>query len=134
MENREFNMAAALVAPQETEQRQLSAGSLLMLEMLGNPLASLDETALELVETYSIAEFAWVHEAPLGRVQSAAVLARENPAGIRAVVLEWAAEKPVEWLQQAEDFARGQLSRAASCMAVHEKPGDSKNGPGPCLS
>lgn len=132
MNNREFEMAAAVVAP-EGSRRALSAGSLLMLEMLGNPLASLDEAAVDQVDQYSLAEFAWVHEAPLGRVQSAAVVARGNAEGIRAVVLEWAEAYPVSWVQDCRDFAREQLRRAASCMAVHEKPADSKNGSGPCL-
>ncbi len=126
-------MAAALVAP-EGQRRHLSAGSLLMLEMMGNGLAGLDEAALERVSRYDLAVFAWVHEAPLVRVRSAAVLARSNPEGMRSVVLEWAEEQPVDAVTGWAEFARAEVVRAASCLAVHEKGADSKNGRGPCLS
>lgn len=133
MKNRDFEMAAAVIAP-EGERRHLSAGSLLVLEMLGNPLAGLVEDCVDEIDRYSLAEFSWVHEAPLGRVQSAAVLARDNPQGIRAVVLEWAESRPLEWLASAREFAREQITRAVASLAVHEKPGDSKNECGPCFS
>lgn len=133
MNNRDFEMSAAVIAP-EAPRRALSAGSLLVLDMLGNPLAGLMEDQVERVDLYSLAEFAWVHEAPRNRVQSAAVLARDNPQGIRAVVLEWADQQPPEWLTEVREYARVQIARATVSMAVHEKPSDSKNAPGPCSS
>lgn len=126
-------MAAAVIAP-EGARRHLSAGSLLVLEMLGNPLAGLEEELVDAVPRYTLAEFVWVHEAPLGRVQSAAVIARDNPQGIRAVVLEWAETRPPKWIDDARDFAREQITRAVATLAVHEKNGDSKNECGPCFS
>lgn len=126
-------MAAALVAP-ESSRRCVSAGSLLMLEMLGNPLASLDVELAEKASGYHLAEMVWVHEAPLDRVRAAACVARENPLGVQQLVLSWVDDKPLDWLTEAREWACGETRRALACLAVHEKTSESKNAPGPCLS
>lgn len=131
MNNREFDMAAALVAP-PTARRSISAGSLLMLEMLANPLAQLDAASFAEAASYHLAELAWVHEADLDRVRAAACVARENPLGVRQMVLAWVDDKPVNWLEDVREWARGEINRALSCMAVHEKESESKNAHGPC--
>lgn len=124
-------MAAALVAP-ESCRRSLSAGSLLMLEMLGNPLATLDAEAARQAQGYHVAEMVWVHEAPLDRVRAAACVARENPLGVQQMVLAWVDDQPLDWLAAARSWVQGEIRRALACMAVHEKESESKNAPGPC--
>lgn len=124
-------MAAALVAP-DSARRSLSAGSLLMLEMLGNPLAALDAEAARQAQGYHVAEMVWVHEAPLDRVRAAACVARENPLGVQQMVLAWVEDQPLDWLAAARSWVQGEIHRALACMAVHEKESESKNAHGPC--
>ena len=131
MKNREFEMAAALVAP-EGSRRALSAGSLLVLEMLGNPLAQLEAEAVPSASAYHLAELLWVHEAPLDRVRAAACISRKNPVGVQQLVLEWVEAKPLGWKADALAWAEAEVARALACMAVHEQEGDSKNAPGLC--
>ncbi len=124
-------MAAALVAP-ESSRRALSAGSLLVLEMLGNPLAQMAAETAATASAYHIAEMLWAHEAPLDRVRAAACIARDNPVGVQQLVLQWVDEKPLGWEAEARAWADGEINRALACMAVHEQESDSKNGRGLC--
>lgn len=124
-------MAAALVAP-EGSRRALSAGSLLVLEMLGNPLAQMADETAATASAYHIAEMLWAHETPLDRVRAAACIARDNPVGVQQLVLQWVDEKPLGWEAEARSWAGNEISRALACMAVHEQESDSKNARGLC--
>ncbi len=124
-------MAAALVAP-ESSRRALSAGSLLVLEMLDNPISQLEAEAVSSASAYHLAEMLWVHEAPLERVRAAACIARSNPVGVQQIVLNWIDEKPMSWKFDARAWAEEEVKRALSCMAVHEQESNSKNALGLC--
>lgn len=131
MDNRTFAQAAALVAP-PTARRPFSAGSVLMLEMAGNPFASLSESVTDIATDYQVAEAAWFHEIPLASAQAAAIASRQNPAGLRAVVLEWAQDKPAAWLGEMRQWLRDQVNAVSASMAVPEDASSSKNALGPC--
>lgn len=131
MDNRTFAQAAALVAP-PGGRRALSAGSVLMLEMAGNPLSTLAESAADAATDYQVAEAVWFHELPLPSAQAAAIAARKNPDGLRAVVLEWSQDKPVSWLAEAREWLRDQVDTIGSCMAIPESSSPSKNLSGLC--
>ena len=131
MDNRTFTQAAALVAP-ITDRRAFSAGSILMLEMVENPFATMAETVPDLATDYQVAEAVWFHACPLASAQAAAVAARKNPDGLRAVVLEWVQDKPASWLVEAREWLRDQVHAVAAGMAVPEEASTSKNAPGPC--
>lgn len=131
MDNRTFAQAAALVAP-PAARRPFSAGSVLLLEMAGNPLATLAESAVEAATDYQVTEAVWFHTLPLPSAQAAAIAARKNPDGLRAVVLEWAQDKPVAWLCDAREWLRDQVDTIGASMAIPESPTSSKNPCGPC--
>ena len=131
MDNRTFAQAAALVAP-PTARRPFSAGSVLMLEMAENPFASLSESVPDLATDYQVAEAAWFHEIHLASAQTAAIACRQNPDGLRAVVLEWAQDKTAAWLVETRQWLRDQVSAVSASMAVPEDASSSKNAHGPC--
>lgn len=131
MDNRTFAQAAALVAP-PSARRPFSAGSVLLLEMAGNPLATLAESAADAATDFQVAEAVWFHELPLPSAQAAAIAARKNPDGLRAVVLEWAQDKPVAWLVEAREWLRDQVDTIVASMAIPESSAASKNLSGPC--
>ena len=131
MDNRTFAQAAALVAP-PSARRPFSAGSVLLLEMAGNPLSTLAESAPDAATDYQVAEAVWFHELPLPSAQAAAIAARKNPDGLRAVVLEWAQDKPVAWLAEAREWLRDQVDTIGASMAIPESSSASKNQCGLC--
>lgn len=133
MDNKTFNQAAALIAP-ENNWRPFSAGSVLMLEMLENPLSSLNPEIVDALSEFHLLSAVMLHAIPLREAQCAAIAARNNAEGFRALVLEWAETQPITIFSQAYDWALTQTRRCSDSMAVMLRPGESKNGSGPSSS
>lgn len=132
MNDREHNAALALVGGDGGEMRELSAGSLALLELAGNPLAEQmlgGETELH-AKLADLMEFVWMHVAPRDEVVSVTVA-----GGSKAAALTWGlgldAGKLSSYVQQ---IVSRQGTLRAVATTVEEEHGGSgpKNAPGHC--
>lgn len=129
MNEREKRLAAGAIAadmaPDAPLVRQLSAASIIMLEMLENPLSGLPEESAP-VSVYHVAEYAWLHAAPLDEVR-AVVLAHElAPHRTRAAVLVWAEQYTEQDMVRMAGLVRREAAAAGDGLVVV----DNGDGPG----
>ena len=135
MESEREKMAArALVGGEPCgagELRELSAGSLALLELCGNPLAAqmLGGSTELTAKLADVMEFCWVHAADRDEV-------------VRLVLAGKARESALRWglglsAGQLEEYTgqiveRQKTLRAVATTVHEEGGGKSKNGQGPC--
>lgn len=126
MNPREKNIAAALIAPDHSALglRRVSPASLTMLQMLGNPLASLQ---LEGALYFDLLQFAWLHSAPLPQVRALVVAEPTAPGTVANAVLEWAESLPPNFLTDLATEIATDFERTSAAMAVSSEPSKSKN-------
>lgn len=145
--SRENEQARALLShitsPSGLMLRPISLGTLTILQLLGNPLAtyldtehrSAEEAAANLRELLhdrqTLTEVWYVHSAPLP--QFVPDLVRGDVASVRAAALEWALDKPAHAPAEVIDTLLQEHLRVLSTMwqVVPEKGGRSKNEPSP---
>lgn len=126
MNPREKNIAAALIAPDRSALglRRVSPASLTMLQMLGNPLASLQ---LDGALYFDLLQFAWLHSAPLPQVRALVVAEPTAPGTVANAVLEWAESLPPNFLAELATEIATDFERTSAAMAVSSEPSKSKN-------
>lgn len=131
MNAREKNIAAGLIAPDHSPLglRRVSPASLTMLQMLGNPLASL---SLEGSLFFDLLQFAWLHSAPIDNVRALVVAEATNTGGVASAVLEWAETLPPNYLADLAEELGGEFARTSAAMAICSEASKSKNAYGPC--
>jgi hypothetical protein len=135
MNDREKMLAAGVISagmkPEGLRVRRLSAASVIMLELLGNPLAGLPREGEE-VSVYAVAEYAWLHAAPLDDVRVRVVGHELHPAATKLAVLEWAQGYTEEELLEVVAQVRAEAAAAGDALVVCEEGGDGGNEYGPC--
>lgn len=126
MNAREKNIAAAILAPEESDLglRRVSPASLTMLQMLGNPLANLQ---LDGALYFDLLQFAWLHSAPLPHVRALVVTEATSPGTVAAAVLEWAEALPPTYLADLATELALEFERTSAAMAVSAEASKSKN-------
>lgn len=135
MNDREKALAAGVIAaetvPAAPRVRRLSAASVLMLEMIGNPLSGL-LSEVEPASAYHVAEYCWLHSAPLEDVRRQVLAHELAPHKTREAVLIWAEQFSEADLVRMVPEVRGEVAAAGDALVAVEdgKPGG--NGHGRC--
>lgn len=128
MNTREKAQAKQLIRPQG-DVRRLSAASLVMLDLLGNPLAELNTAESKL---YHLAEYAWLHAEQEDVVRSLVVEHEEGSKAVKQAVLAWAANKTEAQVATMVRAIRQEVEETAQSIAIGEDDTPAKNESGPC--
>jgi len=131
-ETREDKLAAALIAPHTCPPglRRYSAASMIVLQLLRNPLADFTAAAVRNVvdDLYSLAEFVWVHIADPAKVRQLAYNALVDHDSIRDAVLEFAERyTPAALLTMIPDILRDAEQVEAAMATTIPEGTPSKN-------
>lgn len=124
MTERERKQAFGLLAAPPEGMGDITAATVLMLQMLGNPLATLETDDLQ---PYHLAEAAWVHCAPRETVRG--LLAHGDRELVKLAVLEWADTLPPAALDDMQDYLVTAADGAMAGLALVSDPATAqKNG------
>lgn len=122
---------ASMVAPATTEVaslqlRPISLGSLEILRQIGNPLATGEELAD--IDTHTVAEFVWVHAAPMDFVVDTAY---NRPSQVaKEVALFCLGVSPADIKAITSVLASDQRAvQSASAIPIPDSDTDSPNAP-----
>lgn len=121
MNERERALAAGVIAagmePELPFVRRLSAASVIMLEMLGNPLSGLPEEGAP-VGVYHVAEYVWMHAAELGTVREVVLAHELAPHRTREAVLVWAEQYTEQEMVRMAQAVRREAAAAGDALVV----------------
>lgn len=138
-EKRDILLGSALIAPDATSHglRHFSAGSLILLQLVNNPLYDISTDAVAELEhnPYRLAEFCWIHSAPLQEVKKLCMGARLDPEAVQGAVLDWAGRHTVPELMAMLPDIYSEAESVSAAMAATIPDGNcSKNVCGPTTS
>ena len=133
IETRDTLNAASMLQPAqkvgELTLRPLSLGSLELLRIIGNPLASGNSAALENIDTSVFAQYIWVHAAPQEKVVD--IIFNRIGALAEAVTVFSLAISPAD-LQLIAQSLQGDLGAIEAASAQPEPTeSDNPNAPTP---
>ncbi len=130
--DRETLQAEAVIAPETTRAglRRYSAGSMLMLQLLGHPLADLTPEGVQAIEhdPLKLAIFGWLHSEPLDEVRQAVMAYKYAPDNLIELVVAWAEQyTPIQLWQLSRDILEDAYMVAAALAAVNDSASNGKN-------